>query len=145
MEEHIEREPKLSLGEWSRFLAITSGRIAYAWDRQVEEGFPCDISKGALPGTGIGWSCNIICPERSPGEPSPENAARIRVTLSCHVTIRKADGSHMDELRVVEQLVYSAGDQHEMGGGNYLVIERDLLSQWADLLRRTCLDMSASK
>jgi hypothetical protein len=130
---------RMEVPDWARFLANTSAVLAWAWERQFEEGFSCDASVGAFPAAQgaeqLGWGASIRCVDRKPGEPTPENPARIVVQLEHGLGL----GPHGLGRRAVQSLVFATGDGFGEGAADYLSTRRELMNRWADLLRENCL------
>lgn len=117
---------KMNLEDWSFFLALTSSKLYWAWDRQANEGFGCIIGQG-LPTKH--WSMSVHCPERKRigMEPSEDDPATIEIKL-------------LHNTNVVETIRFHSKDEHSDLGENYIEMNAILLKQWTELLQKHCLE-----
>ena len=140
--------PLLDFRDWCQFLAESSARIGYAWNRVTIEQFSSRISIGVPPKGPIvpkalppGWSWWIDTQVRDDSEVSESNPAIIRITLKGRELREQAPGFVVpSEMKAVEVLIHKFGESIAQGGGNLVESEKALLEKWVSLLKKHCLD-----
>lgn len=120
---------KFGLIPWSRWLAGASAAIGRAWERHWADGLGTNGSYGRSVIAGeASWGIRIVADERADPEDHVESPCLMRVALQY--------GSE-----VVAETKWTWTEPISSGAENILKYTDGMLTEWADLTRKNCLDL----